>query len=654
MSDLPFLNNLADISMDHEHGSEFAEVQATAALSSSPSQSASIQKLTSSPWISDDVMSHCTSCHKPFHDIFNRRHHCRLCGKIFCHDCSAQRALIPPSSIVLIPKGGKKVKNHQRFGTQSNDTSNNTSTTTTTNTSSEEHGSLSDHHPQQQRHQQNIQATFETDPDPDCTVTYLKREKIKMKTDLKTHETTSSQIVEDVSTTTPWSFDTHEHTSNGFHNYPREGYTEDDDLYSLSGIASVDLSSQGLETSHQPLYPSSSSSSKPKDHLATIDPRATDDDDDDEEEDVTSLLYGKGLEERIKLAREPLRVCRMCFEQLQHVQEELRLCNSNAMRYNAIDPTDARRLLNSPLAFTLGHEIRKAAYTLNNLLPLPKRMGAFVVPSTSSSSSYFYGTEGNFRFSTSTHHPNRTTEECQNACQTVSGNFSNLDGVRIPARLLERAKGVAVMTVIKGGLGFAGFEFGTGLVVARLGDGNEWSPPCAIGMAGVSWGALVGAQVSDHVFLLMTDTAVDIMSNNEGSFQLGADIGVAVGPLGRSLEADISAATGTGLDAGGVALAPIYTYSLSKGLYAGISLDGKVIVTRHRVNERFYGQAVDARALLNGDVATPPAAQPLYDALKRCHVYAGGAGRREASFTSIGAQNHKSLYYQYNVKSRDF
>ena len=121
----------------------------------------------------------------------------------------------------------------------------------------------------------------------------------------------------------------------------------------------------------------------------------------------------------------------------------------------------------------------------------------------------------------------------------------------------------------------------------------------------------------------MTEDAVDVMSSNDGSFQLGADIGVAVGPLGRALEADIGAAGKVG---SGVALAPIYTYSFSKGLYAGASLDGKVIVTRHRVNEKFYGQQVDARTLLSGEIPTPPAAQPLYDALKRCHVYAAGTG----------------------------
>jgi len=308
-------------------------------------------------------------------------------------------------------------------------------------------------------------------------------------------------------------------------------------------------------------------------------------------------LYGRGLEERMKLAREPLRVCLPCYSHLQHVQEELRNCNSNAMKYNSINPTGVRRLLNSPMAFTLGHEVRKAAYTLNNLLPMPKKMGAF------------QSLDGGGEF--------ERGDTCRSDCVNVTGNFSNIDGVRIPARLLEQARGVAFLTVIKGGMGFTGIEFGTGLVIARLPD-ETWSPPCAIGTAGVSWGALVGLQLSDHLLLLMTDNAVDVLSSNEGSVRLGADVGVAVGPIGRTVEADV----GSG---GGVALAPIYTYSLSKGLYMGASFDGKVIITRHGVNEKFYGQRVDARALLRGDVPTPPAAQPLYDALKRCHAYASSS-----------------------------
>ena len=117
-------------------------------------------------------------------------------------------------------------------------------------------------------------------------------------------------------------------------------------------------------------------------------------------------------------------------------------------------------------------------------------------------------------------------QQCKDECANITPNFSNLDGVKIPARLLEEAKGVAVLTVAKGGFGVAGVEFGTGLVVARLGDNQQWSAPCAIGTAGMSWGALIGAQVSDHVFLLMTDAAVELMFNNDGNLQLGADIGV--------------------------------------------------------------------------------------------------------------------------------
>ena len=213
----------------------------------------------------------------------------------------------------------------------------------------------------------------------------------------------------------------------------------------------------------------------------------------------------------------------------------------------------------------------------------------------------------------------------------------------IPVKLLRRAKGIAVVTSAKAGVGFAGFEFGTGLVVARRSnpDGVEeldaWTAPSAISIASIAMGALIGAQVSDHVFLLMTDDAVRLFASDNGrSIQLGADVGVAIGPLGRSAEADLGA-TGSSrsLDGygGGVAMAPIYTYSLSKGLYAGVSMDGRILMTRDRVNEKFYGRMVSAHEILSGKVATPPAAQPLYDALKRCRVY-GETGNNHSSYAS--------------------
>mmetsp|Transcript_14283 Transcript_14283/g.30262 ORF Transcript_14283/g.30262 Transcript_14283/m.30262 type:complete len:668 (-) Transcript_14283:278-2281(-) len=460
-----------------------ANAPGPAAASAVTSESAVSQTATlSNPWEFDAEQAQCSSCGDHFHAL-NRRHHCRFCGKIFCHKCSDQRALIPPSAIVLTPtKGGKKAK---------------PPTTTTDPFHQQFSGSRSGAN--------SSGIGFTPDPDPDRMLTYI-----------------------------------------------------DED---------------------------------------------------------NQLLYGKGLEERFQLAREPLRVCRACHDHLQPLQEELRTTNSNAMRFNHIDPTDPKRFLNSPLAFTLGHEIRKAAYTLNNMLPLPKRLGSTMgFADTPNSRGYGNGNNSQHQFDEFLTGEDLDIQQCKDECATITPNFSNLDGVRIPARLLEEAKGVAVLTVAKGGFGLAGVEFGTGLVVARLGDDQQWSAPCAIGTAGLSWGALIGAQVSDHVFLLMTDASVELMFNNDGNLQLGADVGVAVGPVGRALEADFAASPG--------AFAPIYTYSLSKGIYAGISLDGKMIVTRNRVNERFYGREVTGQQILNGEIPSPPAARPLYDALHRCHVYA--------------------------------
>ena len=291
--------------------------------------------------------------------------------------------------------------------------------------------------------------------------------------------------------------------------------------------------------------------------------------------------------------------------------------------------------VNSPLAFTLGHEVRKAAYALTNLLPGSKNKRGGFVP-TSDRLQYSY--------------PPPESDPCYipngGGCKSIDPTLSNVDKLHIPAKLLQQAKGIAIVTSAKGGLGFAGFEFGTGLVVARRNDGSsldDWSAPCAIGIGGFAWGALIGAQVSDHVFLLMTEDAVRLFSSEKGrSIQLGADIGVALGPLGRSAEADLGASslsrTLDGTNRVGPSIAPIYTYSLSKGLYAGLSLDGRILMTRDRVNEKFYGRTISAYEILSGQVPSPPAAQPLYDALKRCRVY-GGSG---SGNTGLGGQTSMS------------
>ena len=201
----------------------------------------------SSPWSTDDTFAGCSKCSCQFNQL-SRRHHCRLCGHIFCHKCTTQRALIPPSSIVLVPRGGKKIDSRTREDERN-------------------------------------KATFQEEGDPDREITYMRS--------------------------------------------PSGAAADASAGHGGSSVASVDPS---LHRSAQ---------------LGG-----------------DAILYGRGLEERAKLAREPLRVCDTCHEQLSGVQDQLRLSNANAMRYNAIDPTDVRRLFNSPLAFTLGHEIRKVRFFL--------------------------------------------------------------------------------------------------------------------------------------------------------------------------------------------------------------------------------------------------------------------------------------------------
>ena len=295
---------------------------------------------------------------------------------------------------------------------------------------------------------------------------------------------------------------------------------------------------------------------------------------------------------KVVSSRDPQRVCDKCFDVLRPQQASLRLRFSNSMRFNSVDSQSnwfIRTFGNSPLAFTLGHEVRKAAVTLSNLLPLPKRTprgGASVpVPDLIADQE-----DGPFMDL-----PSPPASGLAGAAQIIKGgcingssNLREIDGVRIPGRLLEKAKGIAIITVAKGGVWFGG-EFGSGLVIARL-PGGGWSAPSAIGLVGFSVGPLIGAQISDHVFLLMNDKAVDMLGTKTGSVNLGVDLGVAVGPVGRNVEVDFGVTDGG--EGSQPAAAPIYTYSLTKGLYAGASLDGKMMATRHDVNEKFYGMGV--------------------------------------------------------------
>ncbi|KAI1322834.1 hypothetical protein F5Y16DRAFT_25443 [Xylariaceae sp. FL0255] len=181
----------------------------------------------------------------------------------------------------------------------------------------------------------------------------------------------------------------------------------------------------------------------------------------------------------------------------------------------------------------------------------------------------------------------------------------------IPPHVLANAKGLAILTVLKAGfLGSA--RFGSGLVVARLPDGN-WSAPSAIITAGGGFGGQIGFELTDFVFILNDAGAVKTFSQ-QGSITLGGNVSIAAGPVGRNAEAAGAASLKS--------VAGIFSYSKTKGLFAGVSLEGSAIVERRDANEKLYGQRLTAAQLLTGAMPPPPQAGPLLDILNS-RVFSG-------------------------------
>ncbi|KAF9992915.1 hypothetical protein BGZ80_000648 [Entomortierella chlamydospora] len=174
----------------------------------------------------------------------------------------------------------------------------------------------------------------------------------------------------------------------------------------------------------------------------------------------------------------------------------------------------------------------------------------------------------------------------------------------IPPDILSKAQGLAIFTVVKAGFLFSG-RAGSGIVVARLDDGS-WSAPSAIGTGGMGFGGQIGAEITDFVVVLNNRAAVKSFATG-GNVTLGGNLSVAAGPIGRTAEAGASASAKS--------VAAIYSYSKSKGLFAGVSIEGSVIVERKDANEAFYRQKVTAAELLSGSITPPPQADILYRAL---------------------------------------
>jgi SH3 domain-containing YSC84-like protein 1 len=158
----------------------------------------------------------------------------------------------------------------------------------------------------------------------------------------------------------------------------------------------------------------------------------------------------------------------------------------------------------------------------------------------------------------------------------------------IPQDLLKSSQCIVIVPGVKKAAFIVGAEYGKGFILCRQASGIDWSAPAAIMVEGGSFGFQIGGSETDAVTLVMNKGGVEKLLSSK--FTLGADASVAAGPVGRSSSAD------TDLQMH----AEILSYSRSRGLFAGIALEGATLRPDEGTNKELYGSAVTNRQIVTG------------------------------------------------------
>lgn len=190
----------------------------------------------------------------------------------------------------------------------------------------------------------------------------------------------------------------------------------------------------------------------------------------------------------------------------------------------------------------------------------------------------------------------------QNATQVFHEIMSTPDK-GIPNEILESAKCIAVIPGDKKFAFIFGGNYGRGVATCRTPHG--WSAPIFVAVEGGSVGYQIGGSSTDLVMIFMNDRALQSLLGDR--FKLGADATVAAGPVGRH------AAAGTDIRMN----AEILSYSRSKGVFAGVSLDGSVVQADKSGDQAMYGDKANRHEILSGNVPVPEAARPLVHEISR-------------------------------------
>ena len=186
---------------------------------------------------------------------------------------------------------------------------------------------------------------------------------------------------------------------------------------------------------------------------------------------------------------------------------------------------------------------------------------------------------------------NTTPEQRTRSATQVLKEMSAIPENSIPERLLAEAYAIAIIPDLTKAAFIFGGRGGKGVISRRMENGS-WSNPNYINVGGGSWGFQAGVQKSDLILVFTSKGGVD--SIIKGKFTLGADAAVAAGPVGRNVQASTDEKL----------KAEIYSYSRSKGLFAGVALDGTVIRIDRKANETVYGDMASPASIFDGRTQT--------------------------------------------------
>ena len=197
-------------------------------------------------------------------------------------------------------------------------------------------------------------------------------------------------------------------------------------------------------------------------------------------------------------------------------------------------------------------------------------------------------------------------EDRLRACATVLKEILGMPDA-IPKDLLDKAECVIVVpSTVKVAVGIGG-SYGRGAITCRTGDTYDgpWSAPAMFALEGGSIGLQLGGQATDYVLLVMNDRGASSVLGSK--VKIGADASAAAGPKGRTAGASTDI----------VMNAEMLTYSRSKGLFAGVSLEVSTLRSDGDANQLVYGREISAREIVKGGVDVPAAAKPMVDLLNQ-------------------------------------